>query len=213
MNKRVVRSVTGLSAVLALVLGLLFIPVSYTIPIGTIVTVSMPYSGNLPEKSILKATGDIEGVANSMINANNGELTLTFAFNSTNGKKSENKVKNALSGVEELPADRTYTSRLITRKVGGNALAAITGGRILINTNGMNDAEIEAAIVSAFQAQGATVGRVMVQTSPDGSERRVEIEFTPDEADGETFYDIQLSDEADQNANVRRVKVIEDCDE
>ncbi|MCB2210646.1 hypothetical protein KQI52_00875 [bacterium] len=172
-------------AVVAVIFAaLLLIPATYTVTVGSIVEISIPSSDASLAQTIADATSDLPGVQSANMMMTPDGLTLRFASSETN----QSAVKHTiLDATESMLAGMDYdvSTEAVTVERGGNALAAITGGTIRINVDGMSDNEIEAAIASAIVGQGMTPTMVDVQTSADGTQREIQIEMEGDIPEGE----------------------------
>ncbi len=176
--KTLISTAVGFGVVAAIFLALVFIPATYTVTLGSIVTVQLP-TLEIPQDEILSATAGIEGVTSSTISMTNDQLQLNFAFNGVEKKEAEKRIRTAMTDLVSDVNSLTMTSDNVTVEAGGNALAALTGGHITINARGMNDEEIEAAIVAELQAHLGAGGSYYVDVnSNESGEMTIQIEAT-----------------------------------
>ncbi len=214
--KTLTSTAIGVGAVAVIFLALVFIPATYDVKLGSIVTVTLP-SAEIPNEQVFGLVSAMQGVTSSTINNNNGVLTLDFAFNGVKKQEAEMRVREALS--ERFnPDELTFTSDDVTVQAGGNALAALTGGRITIYADGMTDEEIEAAIAEQLQAHLGSGGTYFVDVdSNEDGEMTIQVEAIagPGEELPENFEFFiegggQVSGQPGQNVERRIVREVRD---
>jgi len=147
---------------------------------------------NLP--LIMSAVDGIDKISNQNLSVNNGKAELNIAFRDRSAGSVEAEVQNALSGVLSDNAELSVSSENITKLMGGNALAAVSGGAIRIGCDDMSDAEIEALIINALSSSGLQIQDIDVSTTEnsDGQIRRI-IRVEGDVPEGVDPCDIDLS--------------------
>ncbi|MFC2150777.1 hypothetical protein ACFLQV_04675 [Calditrichota bacterium] len=169
--------------VAAIFLAMLFIPVSYSVTIGSMATALFPFTNDEDIMAVMDATQDIPNVINANFTIDNGEAKLTLISNGRNSKQLTRDLKEGLAGL--ISADQlSVTGEDVKQLRGGNALAAVTGGRIVLGglyADDMSDEQIEAEIMSQLSSQGLIPRQVTVQTDRSGDgeirrEVRVEVE-------------------------------------
>lgn len=196
----------------AAVIAMILIPATYDVNIGTLVKAEFTLPDGLSPREVADATTALsEG--RKMLMVSNGIATLTFASKQTDASALQNALRNAIQTKYPAITNIDVTSEPIIEKHGGNALAAVTGGRIEIGCEGMSDAEIEGAIVQALTARGVNVQQVSVQTTSPGEgqvERRIEIRAECDSTNscGE-LPELELNLDGEVGNNQRRVIVRE----
>ncbi|MDP8206396.1 MAG: hypothetical protein P9L92_07030 [Candidatus Electryonea clarkiae] len=210
------RTAIGVGFFCLIILALILIPVTFTMNVGSTVSVKIPVNTDVSHMDIIKATDGLEGITNSNIRMTPDGMTLDFAFRPTKSRKAENLVREALAGVINDPSGIEFNSENMKVEVGGNALAAITGGRISINTQGLSDEQIESAIIAAFASRGMDVTDVDVETTNDGNERRVEIRVMKELEEGEELECPEITLDLEEGQEGRRIirrEIREDCEE
>ncbi len=167
--------VSGLT--IAVVLALVLIPATYRINVGTLVKAEFTLPDGVSPGDVASAASPLsEG--RKMLMVDNGVVTLTLASKQTKTEALQSELLSTLKAKFPTIANIQISAEPIFEKHGGNALAAVTGGRIEIGCDGMTDAEIESAIVQALNAHGVNVQQVSVSTTSPGEgqvERRIEI--------------------------------------
>lgn len=185
------RTVAVVGVVTVLFLSLLLIPASYSVRVGSVVKAEfiLPDEGSC--MPVLQALEGMNRLVNSNVSVNNenAEVTMTFKGDESPAA-TENNVKGALSAILPPDANLVLRSEAITQQRGGNALAAVTGGRITIGVERMSDQEMEAAIIARLEAEGVKVRNVSVKTDQVG-EDQVSMEVRV-EADAPEGYDGEL---------------------
>ncbi|NQU05632.1 MAG: hypothetical protein HQ568_06025 [Calditrichaeota bacterium] len=183
--------VSGVVAVIFI--AMLLIPASYSVNVGSLVKAEFNMDeANLP--LIMSAVDGIDKISNQNLSVNNGKAELNIAFRDRSAGSVEAEVQNALSGVLSDNAELSVSSENITKLMGGNALAAVSGGAIRIGCDDMSDAEIEALIINALSSSGLQIQDIDVSTTEnsDGQIRRI-IRVEGDVPEGVDPCDIDLS--------------------
>jgi len=175
--------ISGVFAVI--VLAMVLIPATYSMKVGDLVTAEFAVDMNISKVStspavlpdldkVMKAVEGIEGVVNRNLNINNGNAELVMTFVDRDMKDVEPEIRAALASVVGNDAAIVLRSEEITKPVGGNALAAVTNGRVRIGVEGPSDEELEDTLRAAFASQGFQLTEVDVKTEQmgDGEIRR-----------------------------------------
>jgi hypothetical protein len=163
---------TALAAALCVVIfaGLVFVPVSYDLRVGSLVRAEIP----LTEQNLALLAGElpsVEGLVYSNAERVEDEIVLRLGFWGKSAEEAEAIVDEALAdlalerGVYEIRAEE------IVERIGGNVLAWASGGRLTVNGEGMSEEELEQAIVQALIDSGASSADVDIQISGDGVSR------------------------------------------
>lgn len=172
----------GFGAVAVFIFAMILIPASYTVEVGSIVTISVPTAANLDKAELIQYMNALENTSQVNFNESPEELQLMMAFKETKSKAAEQAVRKTFAPLMKTTPDMTINSQGVYKKVGGNALAAITGGIVHVNASGLSDAEIEAAIVAECQKQFPGTFQVDVQsvTANGETEKTINIEWEYD---------------------------------
>ena len=163
MRKKYIPTLAGAVVAVSLVIALLFVPVTYQLTIGSVVTIKSPVLSSISDEQI-------EAIKNldSVINTNLAEDCIYVAFEDMKGKRAEADISEFLNQ-NHLLEDYTISSRDIVGEFGGNALAAITGGNITVNARGLSDTETESLIMGQLSMAGYPVEMVKVRSNDDGT--------------------------------------------
>jgi len=178
------RSAIVTGAIAVLFIAMLLIPAAYSVRVGSLVKAEFPMSDAFSPQSIIAATDNIDGIFNRQLSVKNDVVELTLAFRDRQAHDVELEVRQALSSIIDDDETFSLSSENIEKLMGGNALAAVTGGRIRIGIENLTDAEIESRIVAALSAQGIQVKQVNVNT-----DRSVE---------GQVKVEVRVEAEADE---------------
>jgi hypothetical protein len=196
---------------IAAVVAMILIPATYNVNVGTLVKAEFTLpEGVLPHEVAEATTRLVSG--RKMLMVDNGVATLTFASKLTNSADIQADLENTIRAKFPAITELNVSSEPIIEKHGGNALAAVTGGRIEIGCEGMSDAEIEGAIVQALTAHGLNVQQVTVETtSPvEGQvERRIEIRAECDSSECADLPELELNIGGEIGSDQQRVIVRE----
>jgi len=197
---------------IAAVIAMILIPATYDINVGTLIKAEFTLPDGLSPRDVADATAALsEG--RKMLMVNNGIATLTFASKQTNASGLENNLKSLIQTKYPAISNMKISSEPILEKRGGNALAAMTGGRIEIGCEGMSDAEIENAVMQALTAHGVNVQQVSVETTSPGDgqiERRIEIRAECDSTNScGDLPELELNIGGETGSDQRRVMVRE----
>jgi len=217
-----------------IVLAMVLIPATYSMKVGDLVTAEFAVDVNIPKggaspavmpdlDNVMKAVEGIEGVVNRNLNINNGNAELVMTFVDRDIKDVEPEIRAALAGVVDKNATISLRSEEITKPVGGNALAAVTNGRVCIGVEGPTDEELENTLRAAFASQGLQLTEVDVKTEHMGDgEIRREIRIGAVGADEGALEDCEgaagvaleaIEINMDQDGQVRIIKKYIDGDD
>jgi hypothetical protein len=193
MRQKIRRVSFGTVAAAALLLILLVVPFSYTINLGSVVTIeNIPLNENY--SAFARELSAIPGLINHAVRRQGDTVSLQLGFNREASESAESKIRQLLADHELNHSALALSSRNIVKTVGGNALAAITGGNIRINAAGMDDDELEAALMSELAAAGLSGSEVNIATDADGN-KHIEFSFErpADLPDDQTEYRIEIT--------------------
>ena len=208
------RTAIASGIVVALFIALLLIPASYSVDVGSVVKAQFNITDEAAIKPVMDAVASLDGVCNRSMSVKNDLAEFTLVFKDIKAYQAEREVKDRLSKVLDDNANLQITAEPITKLLGGNALAAVTGGKIRIAVENLPDDQIEAIIASELAAKGLMVRTIDVQTdrSHDGQiqrEIRIEAELPegiePNE-NGEYEFQFDFYDEPGEGENVRIIK-------
>jgi hypothetical protein len=192
--------------IMAIIAALILIPASYTVTVGSLATVVF-----LPNEGVkavdVAAAISLPGTQ-KLMTLDNGLATMTIAARGMKPAQLEAAVNAGIAPLKDKLNGLKIEIEPITEQHGGNALAAMTSGQIIIGVNGLTDSEIEARIASALQAHGMNVRNVQVKTdssTPGRIERQVRIEA--DAPEGTEAPDLQIGDDGVGKGTDKRVVV------
>jgi len=177
VNKLVRSSALIGGLMVAAVVAMVLIPATYDLQVGSMVKAEFVLPEGLSPREVAEATSELSA-GKKMLMVDNGKAYLTFASREKESAGLAQKLQSILHAKYPNLTELSVSAEPIIEKHGGNALAAVTGGRIEIGCEGLSDAEIESAITSALSAQGLNVTEVKVSTTSPAEgmiERRVEI--------------------------------------
>ncbi len=169
-------------------------------------------------ESFMDAVSNIDGITNRNLSIDNGRAELNLVFRDRPTGEVEREVYDALSRRLGDDSELSVSAENIEKLMGGNALAAVTGGRIRIGVEDMTDAEIEAVVANALASSGVQVRSIKVNTdrSQEGQIRRmvrVEGEL-PEGADPDDIDVLQLKESLGLGDGEKEVIIIKkDCNE
>lgn len=219
--KTFTRTAIGVGVVGVLFIAMLLIPATYTKTVGSQVTIELPGTGHSMNEisSLFDAMESVEGLANINARQMNDKTVLDLTFDGVKPNTAQKKIETLMAANWNSARTPTISTEPVKVEIGGNALAAITGGRIVIHTAGMTDAEIEAAMRDALMGQGMDEVDVSVQTSPDGQQREVRVEARKELQDGEEpGTELEIVLDPDETGNMpqgqrREVRIVRDVEE
>jgi hypothetical protein len=177
-NRRILLgSAGGLLAVTVLFFALLLIPVTYNQQVGCLISMagSTEWLENSDLSNLDSQLPELMNINTSMLEE---EFTMDLAFRDLEGPVALTRLQSALSEMEVDLLTLKFSAEDVFVAVGGNALAALTQGTINIGAAGLNDSEIEEAIVSALAAHGIPGASAVVTTTQQGDEQQRQIEIT-----------------------------------
>jgi len=176
MKSNAFKGVIAGAIVAAAVAALLLIPAAYTVTVGSVAKVSFLDDGAIKPMEVVMALSIPKTQKVMTIDHDRAEITI--AARKVGPDELKTAVTNALKPMESRISELKIAVEPIREDRGGNALAALTGGRIEIGVEGLSDAVIERRIAEALSAHGMNVRSVSVSTTnpePGRIERRVEI--------------------------------------
>ena len=168
---RVIRKTTmaaGLCA--AIVVGLVFVPVSYDLRVGSLVRAEIPAT-DANFQALANGLPHMEGLVTSNSERDEENIVLRLGFW---GKSPEEARAIANAALADFPGGEDayrISAKAIVKTIGGNVLAWASGGRIVVNGEGMSEEDLEAAIVQALIDNGASMADVNVEVTDDGVSR------------------------------------------
>jgi len=193
----------------AVVAALILVPATYSVNVGSLATVAFDARSELKPMDVVAALS----IPNTqkMMTVEQEFATITIAARGAKASQLRQAIDESLKPIAARLEGLRVSVEPISETRGGNALAAVTGGRIEIGVDGLTDAEIEDRIAAALSAHGMSVRRVQVSTTspkPGQIKRRVEIEAEGDSLSGSP--DIHLNDESAAKGRFERVIVREE---
>jgi len=171
--------------------GMIFIPISYNVCVGSVVEAewtaaqiekalaaadekeklpNLEIGLALLEQNLEKLSsrlGTLHGMVHTSLSAEDGSCKLWLYFA---GKRADEAERMAALTLDLLPQALNspgLASKEIRMQIGGNALAWATGGRIVIHTEGLSPEEIEVAIEEEFLRRGASSADATVTIEGD----------------------------------------------
>ncbi len=170
MTRTIWRTALAAGLCAVIVVGLVFIPVSYDLRVGSLVRAELPATeGNLARLSA--GLPHMDGLVYSNAEQVEGDVVLRLGFWGKTAEEARALAGEALAAFPESPRRYAITAEDIVERIGGNVIAWASGGRILINGEGMSEEELEQAIVRALIDNGAESADVNVEISGDGVSR------------------------------------------
>ncbi len=206
------RTAIGIAGVAILVVALLLIPVTYDMPVGSLVTVQLPMTENFINDNMQNISIEMENLQNTFIKIADDKMFINYTFLDVSPDKAAENIRTALhKNIPDLDIE-SIKAEVLTTEIGGNALAAIATRYFNLDLTGMSDAEAEAAIHTALAAEGITAENVSVQTEMEGDMKKIEIQLEgiqTDNPDGEEIqFDFNFGCEEDPNCEVRKIKQV-----
>jgi len=209
MKSFALKGAIAAAAFAVVVGGLVLIPATYSVTVGSLATVSFNTAGSPKPMDVVKALT----IPNSqkMMTVEGDLATISIASRKGSASELKTAIDNGLKSVNGTINGLTVKVEPIKEERGGNALAAMTGGVIQIGVEGLSDAEIENAIASALSAHGMAVKQVQVSTTspaPGQIERRIEIQGEFDDSTTRNF-EFKFGDEPEGSERVIERRVID----
>ncbi|MBC8466141.1 hypothetical protein H8D57_03855 [bacterium] len=212
------RTAIASGVIVAIIISMVLIPASYSVNVGSIITAEFPVGKTISPMDVVEATNEIEGIFNTSMSIKNDQGVLTLALKERDADKVEKEVRTALAGLMDELSQIRVSSEKIKKLMGGNALAAVTGGQICIGIKDLSEVEIEAQIISSLSARGVQVRDVNVETREVGDgQREVKIRVEADRPEGE--MDMEACDELEglfapeDGQFERRIIIKKECEE
>jgi hypothetical protein len=170
MNRVIRRTAVaaGMSAVI--LVGLVFVPVSYDLRVGTLVRAEIPAT-DANFHVLANGLPHMDGLVTSSSEKVEENIVLRLGFW---GKSPEEARAIADAALADFPGGSgayRVSAHEIVKTIGGNVLAWASGGRIVVNGEGMSEEKLEAAIVQALIDNGASMADVKVEMADDGVSR------------------------------------------
>lgn len=198
--------------VVIMLLAMVLIPASYSVTIGSLVEAEFDVptmadeptwvddSGNTIDltgkdfefSDILGALENIKGIDNQNLSIDNGKASLSLVSSDRSGEDVKREVEAALANVINNSSGLAVKCEDIVQLRGGNALAAISGGRICIAVDEMPDEEIKAMLISACEARGMIIKSVDVQTNEHDGEINRQIRIMGELPDGVSHEHMEM---------------------
>jgi hypothetical protein len=180
MNTAIRRMAVAAGLCAAILVGLVFVPVSYDLRVGTLVRAEMPATdANLA--ILADGLPHMEGLVTSSAEHVEDGVVLRLGFWGKSTDEARAIANAALADFPRGPGGVRVSTVDIIETIGGNVLAWASGGRIVVNGEGMTEEELEQAIVQALIDNGASRADVNVELVGDGISR---IDITVGEMDG-----------------------------
>lgn len=188
-------SVAGVGA-FAVVVALLFVPVSYEMGIGSVVRAAWEAPADEAQASAASAAIAAEVQAlDHLVDFNlkrmGDRMYLTAAFSDVDQETAGNQVRGTIQrhvscalaaplqagpdgvAVRDEQAEISVASMAIVKLIRANALAAATGGLVRIHVQGSSPEEIGQALMAELEAQGFVGSSVDVRTESVGDSTHV----------------------------------------
>ncbi|MBD3167318.1 hypothetical protein GF324_12015 [bacterium] len=167
-------------ALAVIIAGMLLVPASYEVTVGS--TVSVDLGLDRLNKVDWQAFRDHPDFANLSVAGNGEQAAVHLVFRDLSKTEAGAVVEGILAEQSLAPGTYSLMTESITKTVGGNALAALSGGTIRIMAHGLTDDEVETAIVEHLQARGIGVNAVDVRTTEQNGMIRKDISIDLDSA-------------------------------
>lgn len=175
----------GGAMVVAVAALLLLVPVTYDVSVGVRVTADWPLSAAVTD--LIEADlANLDGLVGRKTDFSGDLVRGTFIFRGPESASVVVAVEEVLA--RHLPTDISSAVQAteMTRRMGGNAIAAMNHAYFRINTKGLSNEEIELAIIEELGLMGASGVDANVTEFPDG-ERRIDVQINSCPVDSFTF--------------------------
>ena len=195
-RRRWMRGLVSTGAVVALIIALLTIPVSYSVQIGSFATATWTAAGE-DAAAIRHVLEQADEVSRAQVAIRGSLIVATAIFRELDPQPAAARLRSLLAVFVDDPGALDTHAEAIHRTVGGNALAAATGGYIRIHTTGLSREEIEDAIEDELVRLGARAAHVTIDDAEGGQAIEIDIDTTgepggPGGDDHETQITIEL---------------------
>jgi hypothetical protein len=186
--------IAGGAVMAILFLAMLLVPASYDVTVGSTISLELAVDDfkQVPWQDVHEA---LPGLMNLSTSMQADAATVHMLFRDTDRTEAKQAVEGALAESGLMADMYRLRAESIKKTVGGNALAAVTGGVIRIGVQGLSDAEVEAAITEHLAERGFGVRSVDVETTQQGDEfhKDISIEFDAENlpegvAEGDSVY-------------------------
>jgi len=167
------------------VIMLLVVPVSYVVNVGNRVEVTWPVA-MVGSEAVAATLADMADLAGQKIRYQNGVASATLVFVGSRADEAESAVRTALAPFLSEQGLLSIASTTIQRKIGGNALAALSHGYVRVFARGMSDDEVEAALIEELGLIGIRGIEAEITNLPDGS-KNIEVQMQESPHDSITF--------------------------
>ena len=170
MDRIIRRTAVAAGLCVVILAGLLFVPVSYDLHVGSLVRAEITAAGGT---LALLSDGlpQLDGLAQVKAERVEDDIILWLGFWGKDADEARASVDAMLASLPNTAGGYRITAEEVVHRIGGNVLAWASGGRLIINGEGMSEEELEQAIVNALIANGAGEVDVDVQISEDGVSR------------------------------------------
>lgn len=170
MNRAIRKAALAGGLCVVILVGLLFIPVSYDLRVGSVVRAEMPATqGNLA--LLARGLPGMEGLVSTNVERVEDGIVLRLGFWGKSPDEAAALANAALEDFPKGPNGYIITAEEVVERIGGNVIAWASGGRIVVNGEGMTEEELEEAIVQALLDNGASRADVNVELMGDGVSR------------------------------------------
>ena len=195
MNRFFGRTALAGGFCVLLFIGLLFIPVSYDLCVGSVVEAEWETErANLEAKLAVLRTEltDLDGVIHSTLKKEmEGKMKMELFFAGKGADEARRVIEQKIAAVmSDEHLAQSLVTREIRRKIGGNFLAWASGGKIVIHAAGLSPEELEEAIVAELKRRGAGNAEAHVEITDDN---RAMIDITIDDPSAEMIGDSTLT--------------------
>lgn len=181
MNRVIRKTAVAAGLCAAIVVALIFVPVSYDLKVGTLVRVEIPAT-DASFQVLASGLPHMDGLVTSSSERVEDNIVLRLGFWGKSPEEARAIANTVLADFPGMPGGLRISAREIVKTIGGNVLAWASGGRIVVNGEGMPEEELEAAIVQALIDNGASMADVNVEIADDGVSR---IDITVGEMEGD----------------------------
>jgi hypothetical protein len=180
MNRAIRKTALAAGLCAVILAGLVFVPVSYDLRVGTLVRAEIPAT---QANIAILANGlpHMEGLVTSNAEHVEDGIVLRLGFWGKSADEAKAIADAALADFPRGPEGVRVSAIDIVETIGGNVLAWASGGRVVVNGEGMTEEELEQAIVQALIDNGASRADVNVEMVDDGISR---IDITVGEMEG-----------------------------
>lgn len=161
------RGVISGSLAAAVALAMLLVPVSYTAHVGTHVFLSWPREWVAAEIIEAELAG-LDGLAARKTAYADDMVLYSAVIRGSGEDDAAERIRSAIRVHFPAGAGPEIETRPIVRRIQGNALAALSNGHFRVNARGLDDSELEQAILEELGLMGLLDPEVSIAHTEEG---------------------------------------------